>query len=204
MKLSIDLDDKGIQFLREAVIVAPQAVARSINRAATSARMEFKRIVKDNYNIKPNDLGRGKTLDSVVSIIPANKDTLTAILRASDKAIAITKFKGTKAGAKGVQYQFKKGGTTYTNAEAFIATTQSGHRGVFVRLSTGKHRVKRTSPSTGLPYLSELPIDQLWGPSIHQILGGKATFKAIETKFLAEFKKNLAHELDYLHITIKE
>jgi hypothetical protein len=203
MKLSIDLDDKGIEFLRTAVISAPQAVARSINRAATSARMEFKRIVKDNYNIKPNDLGRGKTLDSVVSIIPANKNTLTAILRASDKAIARTKFKGTKQTAKGVQYQFKKGGAIHTDAETFIATTESGHRGVFVRLTT-KGRKQKISPSTGLPYLSGQPIKQLWGPSIHQILGGKETFAAIEKKYLAEFKKNLAHELDRLHITIKE
>lgn len=128
---------------------APIAQARALNRAIASAKTAMVRVIGQDLGVKASDL-RDK-----IGVEEARPDRLRARLSASYKRIPVIDF-----GAKGPEPSLGKGRgvtaklgpsrTRYTNA--FIATMQSGHRGVFRRTAKGR-----------------LPIRELFGPSVAHV-----------------------------------
>jgi hypothetical protein len=115
----------------------------------------------------------------------ANPDRLRARLYANAKRIPLIDF-----GAKGPEpsrgrgrgVTVKTGGSRKTIPDAFIATMRSGHRGVFQRVGEGGRRGPR-------PGHSQLPIRELFGPSIWQV------FKKYENVGLARGREQLIKNL---------
>jgi hypothetical protein len=150
---------------------APQAIARSLNRAAVSARVVMVREIARDLSIKQGDV---KIHHHEAS--PAKHATR---LSASLKRIPLIKF-----GARGPEPSRGRGtGVTARTRtrrypHAFIATMKSGHKGVFQRMRT-----------------SRLPIRELFGPSIGHVFRKYRPLglaRAIES-----FNKNLQAELKF-------
>lgn len=167
----------------------PKAVARAVNRAASSARTVMVRSVAKDLGIKQA---------TVRERIPINKATaqkLTASLECVGARIPLIEFgaKGpepSRGRGNGVSYRLPGGAGRLPHA--FIATmpagrrnaalptmaTGTGHRGVFAR--AGKTRLK---------------IIERFGPSMPKVFEKyeKETTEAFE----AAFAKNFEHELSF-------
>lgn len=123
---------------------APQ-VARSLSRAANSAKTAMAQAIATELGAKASDIKR------YIFTKPATEDTLEARVYPQGKAgIPLIKL-----GATGPEpSRGKGGGVTVPGGgvypHAFIAKTPSGHRGVFERKGTARLPIKelRTTPIT--------------------------------------------------------
>jgi len=135
---------------------ATKAASMALNDAARAGRAEAGREIRRKFNIKADKLN-----SELRNVRFASADSLTAMIQAKGKPISLTYFgakevrdiKGRgvlvqtrKSGrmmkrsrsARGVSVQITKGKTT-SLPKSFIATTKSGHIGVFRRI--GKSRL---------------------------------------------------------------
>jgi hypothetical protein len=162
---------------------APARIVRALNRSTTSMQTVMARDVSKDLGIKVGDAKKAMTIRN------ATDRTLRAELRASGARLPLIAFgaKGpepSRGKGRGVTAKMQGGRNRYPHA--FIATTRSGHRGVFQRASGSGPR---------------LPIAQLHGPSIphvfhkHADTGLERGEEALIT--------NLQHEFDYLLKSIR-
>ncbi len=141
---------------------APVAQMRALNRSITSANVVMVRAIAGDLGVK-----QGVVKDRI-RVEAATPERLRARLYANAKRIPLIEL-----GAKGPEPSRGRGrGVTVKGAggrraiaNAFIATMRSGHRGVFQRVagSSGRH-----GPP---PHRSQLPIRELFGPSIWKVFG---------------------------------
>jgi hypothetical protein len=136
------------------------AQVRAINRAIGSANTAMLRVIAQDMGVKVGDV-REK-----IRTQQATPDRRRARLYASAKRIPLIAFgaKGpepSRGRGRGVSVKTGSGRRTIPNA--FIATMQSGHRGVFQRVAGA---ARRHGP---LPHRSQLPIRELFGPSIWKV-----------------------------------
>jgi hypothetical protein len=139
---------------------APVAQVRALNRAIASANTAMLRVISSDMGVKIGDL-RDK-----IRVEQATPDRLRARLYASAKRIPLIDFgaKGpepSRGRGTGVTVKLGRGRTRIPNA--FIARMGSGHRGVYRRVDGG---TGRRGP---LPNRSQLPIRELFGPSIWKV-----------------------------------
>jgi hypothetical protein len=142
---------------------APIAQVRALNRAITSANVVMVRAIAGDLAVK-----QGVVKDRI-KVEQATPDKLTARLYASAKRIPLIELgaKGpepSRGRGRGVSVK-GAGGNRRTIPNAFIATMRSGHRGVFQRVSGSS---SRHGPA---PMRSQLPIRELFGPSIWKVFG---------------------------------
>lgn len=139
---------------------APVAQVRALNRAIASANTAMLRVISTDMGVKIGDL-RDK-----IKVQQATPERLRARLYASAKRIPLIDFgaKGpepSRGRGNGVTVKLGRARTRIPNA--FIAKMKSGHRGVYRRVDNG---TGRRGP---LPYRSQLPIRELFGPSIWKV-----------------------------------
>jgi hypothetical protein len=163
---------------------SPIAQVRALNRAITSANVVMVRAIAGDLGVKQG------TVKERIRIEQATPERLRARLYANAKRIPLIDF-----GAKGPEPSRGKGrGVTVKGAggrrtipNAFIATMKSGHRGVFQRVAGSSGR---RGPA---PNRSQLPIRELFGPSIWQVFkkyenvglerGREALIKNLQSEF---------------------
>lgn len=155
---------------------APKAMANAINRAVTTARTEASRKVREMYYIT------NKNITATMTLTKASAGSPTALIRSKAGPIALSKFRVTPKQPsakrkKPITARVKKGGGGPI-AHAFVARMKSGHVGVFDRV--GKQR---------------LPINQLYGPSVPQMLGNPSVTQWVEAKASAKLDERLIHEI---------
>ena len=154
---------------------APQAIARALNRAITSARVVMRRAMATDLGLKQG------AVDKQFFVLNARPDKLKASLEVRGKRIPLIEFgargpEPSRGKGRGVTARLPGGKGRYPHA--FIATMRSGHRGVF-------QRVRGT----------RLPIVELRGPSLprvfrkYQAAGLQRGEEALRT--------NLEHELQF-------
>lgn len=157
-----------------------KATARSLNRAIKAAQTFMSRSMAKDTGLKVADVKAGFTLRQ------AYPENLSASLRAGGTRMPLVLFnaKGPEPsrGRKvGVTYKLRGEGTTLPSA--FIATMTSGHRGVFLRIGTGR-----------------LPIRELFGPSLGLVFqhfmadGQQVALDAFDKNFTHEFAFQLGKE----------
>lgn len=163
----------------------PGAIARAVNRAATSTRAKMAtRIAKD--------LGlRTGTVRDEIKITPAREPAFVARLVVSGKRIPLIEFKASgpepsRGRGRGVRARLPGGAGRYPHA--FIATMpKSGHRGVFERFDSRGRKGAR-GPRGGRVY-------ELRGPSLPHV------FHKITPESLVHadqvLRTNLIHELRF-------
>jgi hypothetical protein len=138
---------------------APVAQVRALNRAIASANVAMVRVIAGDLGVK-----QGPVRDRL-RIELATPARFRARIYANAKRIPLIDLgaKGpepSRGRGRGVTFKGASGRSTIPNA--FIATMKSGHRGVFER---APGRGRRGAP----PMRSQLPIRELFGPSIWKV-----------------------------------
>lgn len=152
-----------------------RATVRALNRAMASARTVMVREIARDMGLKAKDVRE------VMVLREAHAGRLEATLEASAKRIPLIDFKARgpePSHGKGTGVRYRLPGGRNHAPHAFIATTRSGHRGVFQRRGLGR-----------------LPIVELAGPSLVRV------FKKHRALGLARaqeaFVQNFGHELAF-------
>ena len=154
---------------------APTALSRAINRAAANAKTNASKKVVEKYNIKAKDV------KATINITKANKSSLGSVVKSVGERIPLIKFKVSpstprpKNPPKILKVSVKKGGL-----KELV--------GAFVADVNGNKVFKRTSKS-------RLPIQQLYGPAVPQMLGTDNTREYIENEYTKVFDQRLDHEI---------
>ncbi len=165
-----------------------KAIARALNKTATTARVEAARNIRDaGYGLKV-----GKIKDAL-SIRRATGEELTAVLRSTGQPIPLINY-GARQTAKGVSVNVKNGRKVIPHA--FVATMRSGHTGVFIR--TGKPHLKQSRNAKAGKRTDNLPIDELFGPSIPSAFANDVVQDAVADAIEERFPVVLRQELKYL------
>lgn len=160
MGLEFSFDSKSVdEFLELAPKKTALAILRSVKRGTTAAGTKAARVVASDMALKVGDARKA------IRIVPPNYETLTGEVRAKLKRIPLIKFNArgpqpSRGKGRGVSYRAE--GTRKTISSAFIETMPGGHQGVFKR---APGRSRRGGP----PHHSELPIRELFGPSVGHV-----------------------------------
>lgn len=154
---------------------APVALSRALNRAASNAKTNASKKAREQYNIKAKDI------NSTINITKANKGSLRAVIKSTGERIPLIKFKVNpstprpKKPPKVLKVEVKRGGL-----KELI--------GGFVADINGNKVFKRTSNA-------RLPIQQLFGPAVPQMLGTSSIKEYIENEATKVFDQRLDHEV---------
>jgi len=145
MSATLNLKSDGwTRALRGLAQQTPNAIARSLNRSATSANVVGVRGIAADMGLKQADV------KAQIRITNATAAKLIATLEARGSRIPLIKFNARDRFPKGVVARLPGGAGRYPRA--FIRTMRSGHTGVFQRRGPAR-----------------LPIDELKGPSIPKV-----------------------------------
>lgn len=151
------------------------ALSRALNRAASNAKTNASKKVREKYVIKAKDI------NSTITISKASSGNLNASVRSSGERIPLIKFKVSpssprpKKPPKVLRVEVKKGGL-----KDLI--------GAFVANVNGNKVFKRTTSK-------RLPIQQLYGPAVPQMMGNQSVTEFITTEAKKTFDKRLDHEI---------
>ena len=161
-----------------------RAMASAINRAAQSGRTEAVKKVRERYIVKAS------TVREPLKIERASSSSPIAILRAVGRVIPLSKFKirpskPTPGRSKPVTATVIKG-KGGTIPKAFVARMPTGHVGVYRR--KGRPR---------------LPIMELYGPSVPQMIGNEEVMRALEEKAQQTLDERMEHDITRLLEGIK-
>jgi hypothetical protein len=195
MKFDFKIDLAGADNkFRRAAEEYPQAVARALNKTATTARAQAARQIRSvGYNIKINAIKKN------LVIRRATRSELTAVIRASGRPIPLINY-GAQQNATGVSVAVLNGRKTIRHA--FIATMKSGHKGVFVRTGAAAQRIGRsahiTRGRTQHGGKHGLPIKELYGPSIPDAFANSAVQDALKQVIEQRFGVVLAAEIKFV------
>lgn len=167
---------------------APTVVSRAINRAVTNANKNMAKETSAEYYISSGDVK--KTLTQV----KASKANLSGAVISSGTGIALSKFKvnpgtvvryrGKSRSPKTYRAGVKKDGGVKPldgDPKAFIAIMKSGHKGVFEREGD-----------------ESLPIKQLYGPSVPQMVKNEDIMKKINKEANETLQKRIDAEINNL------
>lgn len=176
---TVEKIERAERLLEQIPGAAPKAMARAINRATESTRTEAARKVRSMYYISQKDV------TSTIKINKASPSDLSAMVLSRGNLIALTRFRVTPKKPqpkrkKEIMVRVKRGGGGSIK-KAFVAKMKSGHVGVFKR--AGKRRY---------------PIDQLYGPSIPEMIGNPRVSGWVEEKASERLDQRLDHEIKRL------
>ncbi|MFY0545457.1 phage tail protein [Brevibacillus sp. H7] len=176
IELNVEQIDQAERMLGHIPGAAPKAMANAINRAADSARTEAARKVRETYYITHKDV------INTIKIYRATSSDPSAMVLSRGSVMALPKFRVTpkrpqpkRKAAVVVRVKRGEGGPI---KKAFVARMKSGHIGVFKR--AGKSR---------------FPIDQMYGPSVPQMLGAPRVSAWVEEKAADRLDQRLDHEI---------
>lgn len=173
------------------------AIAAAANKTMSKVRTAVDRQVRAELNLKRADVA------PLVKVRRATYTTLSATLTVSRKAVPLSKYpvEQTPTGVLATPRKTQAGTVTPTERPySFLAATQSGHTGVWVRSgpkvvpSKGAYadRVATRGPNKGKPILRQ-KLDQKYGPTVVGVLAGKPGEKEKLQRLAAE---ELPRQLD--------
>ena len=196
--VNLEPDGKSVEKWRKqlADMATPKqfntSLKNAINRAMDAAKTQGKREITQRYTIKQKDVAENTKPKR------ATANNLSAILQYIGSNIAATKFKikppeplPAKHPIVNIQYKKDGGGP---RPEAFVAQMPSGHIGVFERLP-GQFSKKHKSGQGPLTYQK---IQQLMGPSVVGMVGGKDAKEAIQNRANEVLSERIDHEMKRL------
>lgn len=168
------------------------AAVRALNKMADQVKVQASRAVREaGYGLKAADIKKG------LRVRRASQGSKRASVVANGRPIALINYSARQT-SKGVTVAVQKGRKLIPGA--FIATMPSGHQGVFVRQPGGKHRKVSTK---GKASWHQLPIRELFGPSVPDGLANKAVQDALLQLITERFPKLLEHEHTWLRRRLK-
>lgn len=192
MSVNVDVSDAQLKKAQDMLGHIPggaeKAIARAINRAITAANTEATKQIQGQYVLKGK-----KVITQAKSVARrATKSSLSAIIEAKGSPIPLGAFltnprKPPRRRPKGSLFARVKADGGGQIKGAFITTVQTGHigvhhAGVFVR-SKGN---------------ASLPIRQLYGPSVPQMLGNREIQDFLVKRAKLVLDERLDHEIDVM------
>lgn len=179
--ISIEIDN--LKQVQQALKDQPKKVnlvlSRAINRAATNAKSNMSKKVRENYLISAADV------KATINLTKATSSKPFARVKSTGKRINFAKFKVTPRnfvkGKSGYSVQIKKEGGSKV-IPGFMAGTNPNQefRWGFYR-RTGKER---------------WPVKQLMGPAVPQMIGSKNVISWVESEAQAMLNQRIQHELE--------
>lgn len=159
---------------------APSVLSRVINRVITNIKKNISVAVKKRYLVKTEDIK--KTLYSS----KATSSRLAAFIKSTGTRIPLYKFKVSPAQPrpKTPPKSFKARVLKSSGLKplpGFVAKMKSGHLGIFERQDGAR-----------------LPIRELYGPSVPQMVGNDEVWQQIEKEANDTVQKRMEHELNRL------
>jgi hypothetical protein len=138
--------------------LAGKAMARALNRTATTVRTTAVRWTRLNLNIKTGDVNKLiKQRRAVVHTLGGAEATITV----TAKAAPLSRF-GARQTRKGVSVKVKRTGSRKVVKGAFLARLRSGHLGVFKRVGDARLPIKELFSTAVVQYLDdELILERL-------------------------------------------
>jgi hypothetical protein len=185
INISVKFDARAVAVklfeLRDQVI--KQATATALNKVAKQVKTAAaKEIRAAGYkNFPAAIIKEGITIDR------ASAGRLKVVIRCTGRPIPLILFSA-KEVPGGISVNVKNGRKVIRGA--FIATMQSGHKGVFVREGKGH---KKIAPGQW----HGLPIKELFGPGIPSQFGNEIVQAALVSLVTAKFPTILEHEIKY-------
>lgn len=163
-----------------------QATPRALNSTATTVRAEAARRVGKTYNIK---IGAAK---GQMRIDKAWKGRLLAKIVVSGRPIPLIEFDARPSGPHsggvgGRNVSVRVKGKRKQLRNAFVATMNSGHRGIFVRMQRGKGS-------------GRLPIKELFSLSLPVAFTQKQIMDALMQVAAARFQETLRQEMRFVQL----
>ena len=157
---------------------AISALTKIKNRAYTEAH----RKIRSEYLIRLSDLNKAVKINK-----NASKAMPIASVLVEDKRIPLIRFfaKEFRQKGGGVLVQVKRSNPWRLIPHTFIATTKSGHRGIFERKVVGGKRAKR------------LPIIELTGPAAAALFGSQAIKNRITSTVNEEWNSIFEREYQW-------
>tara|TARA_Y100000310_G_scaffold250452_1_gene256672 strand:+ start:339 stop:896 length:558 start_codon:yes stop_codon:yes gene_type:complete len=154
----------------------PKVITRGINKTLASSRTKAVRLFAGDINIKQ------KTIREQIRILRASYSRWIGQLRFyGSSRIPLSRFAARQT-QRGVSYKIEKTGGRKTAEHAFIAETETGHRGVWRRAGRARY-----------------PIYELFGPSLGAVFkNAPAKIASIEKTSAADLKKNINTQVKVL------
>ncbi len=181
LAVQLKIDEASLKeaqrILRTVPRAFPRVMRRAINRTVDMAATDLKRRTAEQIKLPKGEVARG------IGKRKASYSNLSGAVNAVPHRPALTKFKGTRQLKRGVKYRIGTEGFK-TILHGFIATMESGHRGVFLRKD-----------------IERLPIKELKGPSIWKVISNTPGLLTAANQKAA---KNLSKQVnDYIGLELK-
>lgn len=181
---------------------ARKALARSINKTLTGVKTDASVEVRKIITAKKS------AVDQTFKTSKVNMNNLTASFRSTGRPLPLINY-APKQTSAGVSVQVKKDRPRKVIPRTFIATVRTakqkelgfaGHKGVFWRKRHDKTLSKkgRFFAAGTLPAKYRLPIEQLFGPRIPDIMSNKPVFDKLQKAAGERLLKNTEREVDFL------
>lgn len=163
---------------------APAVIARALNRTATSVRAVLAREIAGDIGLRVG------TVRDELKIRTASADRPEAAIAVSGARIPLEDFKATgriPSRGRGT-VSARIGGARKQYPGAFRAQFRSGHKAVF-------RRVRASVRKSAGAWAKNLPITELFGPSLPQVFGKKVPTTIAQGEQI--LVKNLEHEIGF-------
>lgn len=164
----------------------PSVIANAINRTTTNIKANMAKQTTARYNIASGEAKK------TINVTKATKGRLEGRTISKASPIALAKFRVSpnrpvtyskgKPSPKVYKVSVEKGPASKAldaGPKAFIAIMKSGHQGIFRRISN-----------------ASLPLKQLYGPSVPQMIQNKQSMKKIEEDARDTLQKRIDAEIN--------
>ncbi len=170
-----------------------KVLVRSLNKTIAGVRTDAVREV--GKEITP----KAKIIRKTFKLFKANYANLSASVKSTGWPLPLIHYLARQV-KKGVSYKIRKRiPKRLVLKHAFIATMESGHKGVFWRKFKGTptKKVKPNLNYGALPEKYRLKIKEQYGPSVPDIMGDDKQMKPILEKAGNRLSKELDHQLEF-------
>jgi hypothetical protein len=177
IEVNLEQIDRLERVLMETPEKVPRVASRAINRAATTARTEAARKVRQEYVVKHGDVIK------TIKIKKASAGELFAEVTSKGPLLPLIRFKvnprkPSPRRKAPLRASVKRGGGGPIK-RAFTAQMASGHTGVYQRVGDKR-----------------FPIRQLHGPAVPQMIDNKEVGEWVEEKASERLEERLDHEIN--------
>lgn len=165
LAIKVTFDERSLKeaahILRAIPRAMPRVMRRAIKQAVSKTAMDFKERVVQQVNIKKGEVGKR---------LKKKWSSEEGSIAAAYHRVGLMAFKGTSPTKRGVTYRIEKGGSRKRIEHGFIATLESGHRGVFLRARYSKATGYTYQPMKGKS--KKEAIYESRGPSVWKVIVG--------------------------------
>ena len=190
---------------------ANRVTMRSVNKTLTGVKTDSSAAIRAEVTAKK------AAVDKTFKISKVTENSWSGYIESTGKPLALIDYSSRQTN-NGVSVQVRKDRTRKVVKHSFIASMKSGHKGVFWRRWHEKSttmklnktdkaimrsgfvwsaKLNRYVPMAWLPKQYRLPIEELYGPRVPDIMSNDPVMKSILTKADDRLHKNIVHELDY-------